>query len=353
MQGGLSHPPRVRHVGFVERPNPMSKSSLLIEMIDLLRKRPGITVSELVGALGRSERTIYRWLNELITELHTPVVCVNGGYHLATDAPGKPVNLSPTELLALKLSLRSAPFAAGSPVKRHAESAWLKIREASTETDVRRACGMTAAHAVRVSALEAEVSPITVDTVDEAVLSHHTLRIDYRSQKSNRVKSYTIDPYALTFRRHGWYVVGYCHEHGKVIQLKLLRFLSAVDTGAAFDLPPDFSVDDYFRFSWEAWGGGEPVLVRVRFSPRVAGMIAEARRHHSQLIHAQPDGGVILEVTVAGIEEIGTWIMGYGSDAEVLEPESLRNHIAEHARGTLALYADAGNGSPMLRTTSP
>ncbi|MGC8863203.1 MAG: helix-turn-helix domain-containing protein, partial [Armatimonadota bacterium] len=32
-------------------------------MIDLLRERPGITISEMARAVHRSERTVYRWLN--------------------------------------------------------------------------------------------------------------------------------------------------------------------------------------------------------------------------------------------------------------------------------------------------
>ena len=66
------------------------------------------------------------------------------------------------------------------------------------------------------------------------------------------------------------------------------------------------------------WGGGEPVTVRIRFSPAVADMIAESKRHPTQLNTPQPDGSIVMEVSVSSIQEIATWIMGYGKDAQVL-----------------------------------
>ncbi|MGB9620312.1 MAG: helix-turn-helix transcriptional regulator, partial [Armatimonadota bacterium] len=246
------------------------------------------------------------------------------------------VSLDPQELMALRLSLTSGPFVEGSPVKRYAESAWRKISEATVWQGAEIAQKMERSHAVNVTAFPADVSEDVVETINRAVGLHHRLRVVYRSQKSRRVGEYTVDPYAVVFRRHSWYVVGYCKEHEKIVQFKLVRFLSAFETGETFSLPADFSVDEFFASSWEAWAGDEPVLVRVRFDPEVAEMISEVKRHPSQVVRPLPDGGIIFEVTVAGIEEIGAWIMGYGKHAVVLEPERLREYVFEHARAMAA-----------------
>ena len=319
----------------------MAKSALLIEMIDLLRDRPGIGVDELAALLGRSQRTVFRWLREICADLRMAVRHRDGGYYLDDGAASRGVNLNPQELLAMRLSLKSAPFVQGSPIRKHSESAWQKIRDTASWEKLESARDMAASHDVRVVALAADVPAGVVDAVDRAVGSHHRLRIVYRSQKSNRVSEYTIHPYALAFRRHSWYLVGYCLEHKKVIQLKLVRFLDAVDTGIEFEPPADFSVERYFALSWEAWAGGEPTRVRVRFSPAVARMVSEAKRHPTQVTYPQPDGSVVFEVTVSGIEEIATWIMGYGRDAVVIEPEALRKHVLEHARATVEAYSGA------------
>jgi proteasome accessory factor B len=200
---------------------------------------------------------------------------------------------------------------------------------------------MAAAHSVHVNAPPFEIDSSIIDKLDTGLKNHHRLRVIYSSQKSNADKEYIIDPYAIVFRRHSWYILAASREHSKVRQFKLARFRSAADTGELFEVPQDFDVDEYFRLSWEAWAGGEPTAVKVRFSPKVARIIMESRRHPTQIVTLQPDGSVVFEVCVAGIEEIAIWIMGYGKDAEVLEPNSLREYILDHARGMSALYSHA------------
>ena len=314
----------------------MTKSALFIEMIDLLRRRPGVSVGELAGALSRSERTVYRWLSELSSDVHVPIYCSSGGYYLAGNSVAANIDLTCEELLALRLSLNSAPFSDGSPVEKHARSAWQKIRDATSCDRLAAARDLAGSHAVDVTTYDGETQGTVVNVIESAINDRRRLRVRYRSQKSSRVKEYTIDPYAVVFRRHSWYVLAFCVEHDKVIQLKLVRFKRVEDTGARFASPPQFSLEEYFQSSWEAWAGGEATTVRIRFSPKVAEMVAEAKRHPTQTVYRQSDGSIIFEATVSGIEEIATWVMGYGKEAQVLEPKRLKHHVRDHAKAVLS-----------------
>jgi len=316
----------------------LTKSALLIEMIDLIRNKPGITVCELAGAMERSERTIYRWMNELSCDLNVPVVYLDGGYKLISCPPGRCADLTPEELLALRLSLKSAPFADGSPIKAHAECAWSKIKKAASGENLQQLVDMADSYSVNEKSTGSDADPAVADVLQHALNQHRRVRVLYRSQNSAAVRKYEIDPYAIVFRRHSWYLLAYCPTRGSVLQFKLLRFVEAVETGDTFQTPDDFSVEEYFRLSWEAWGGGEPTHVKIRFSPKVAGIISETRRHPTQVVHPQQDGGVVMEVMVSGINEIAGWLMGYGKEAEVLEPESLRDYVCDHAKGMVCCY---------------
>ncbi len=316
----------------------MTKSSLLLEMIQLLRERPGITVDELAQAIERSERTVYRWLREISSCLGIRVVCNNGGYYLNEPRSGKGITLSPEELMALRLSLSSAPFAEGSPVKRYSESAWQKIRDSVSSDNIEAAENLAESRVIRITAQQVDLPQDLLDTLNNALDLHHRLRLVYRSQKSQQVNEYIIEPYALAFRRHSWYMLGYCPQYDRVIQMKLIRILSAVDTGETFEPPTGFSVNDYFAWSWESWGGGEPVKVMVRFASEIAQMITEVKRHPTQKVYPQRDGSVVFEVTVSGLEEIAAWIMGFGKHAVVLEPDELREYVRNHVRGMIAAY---------------
>ncbi len=330
----------------------MTRPALLAKMIEVIRTEPGITITELAKTMKRSERTIYRWLGELSVELHTPTRYHDGGYYLLECSGPRTVDLTPEELLALRVGLKAAPLGTSSPLAGYARSAWLKIREAAELGVVAQARDMAGSHTVDITNPKPETQPEIVDAIENSVMLHRRLRVLYRSQKSGMTKEYIIDPYAVAFRRHSWYVLAFSQEHEKVIQMKLARFQDVNETGACFEPPVDFSVDDYFRLSWEAWAGGEPTIVRVHFSAKVAPMITESKRHPTQVIFPQPDGSVIFQAKVSGIEEIAIWIMGYGRDAEVLLPESLRDFVIDHMLGALEVYGLATPFDTSLRSYS-
>jgi predicted DNA-binding transcriptional regulator YafY len=326
----------------------VAKSHLVISMIDLLRSSPGITIAELAAHFGKSERSIYRWLREISTDLRLPVQYRDGGYHLPSQPETRTVSLTPQELLVLRMSLKSRLFGSGSPFKQHAESAWNKIRDAAPSADLESTSDLAAAHSIGVSVPPFEVDPDVAQAIQSAVVDCRRLRVVYRSQKSDQVKDYTIDPYALVFRRHSWYVLAFSHEHEKVIQMRLGRFQRVQATRETFRVPLDFSVDDHFRWSWEAWAGGEPTRVVVRFHPRVAKMIAETERHPTQVVHVEEDGSAVFEATVSGIQEFGSWVLGYGEYATVLQPKSLRDLVLTNARGILSNHQPEPRSAAVL-----
>jgi predicted DNA-binding transcriptional regulator YafY len=47
---------------------------------------------------------------------------------------------------------------------------------------------------------------------------------------------------------------------------------------------------------------------------------------------------VLLTLHVAGMAEVLRWVLGYGAEAEVLEPEALRREIAAQAKKLVKKY---------------
>ena len=327
-----------RKSGILEGKDLMSKSTLIIDTIRIIRENPGITIDSLARELARSERTVYRWLAEICSDLKTRIYCEDGGYYIEDRDYSSVLDLTARELLAVRMSLKAPAFASNSPMSDAAHSSWMKIRAASHDAKLQNVDRLSAMHAVG-AVPPSEVSADIAEALERATAQRHVIRVTYRSPRSEVVRPYRFRPYAVAFRRHSWYVVGHSTHHSKTITLKMARVHSVVDTGKEFEVPDEFSIEEYFKNSWEVWAGDEPVNVRIRFPKKLAAMMSETRRHPTQVIYPQPDGSIIFEVIVSGIEEIGTWIMGYGGDAEVLEPESLRQHVLEKAQGILALYA--------------
>ncbi len=82
----------------------------------------------------------------------------------------------------------------------------------------------------------------------------------------------------------------------------------------------------------------EPIELKVLFSPEVARYIKERVWAKGQKISDREDGSVMLELTTSGWIDIKRWVMSFGADAVVVEPEELRKEIREELGKALRRY---------------
>ena len=84
---------------------------------------------------------------------------------------------------------------------------------------------------------------------------------------------------------------------------------------------------------------GPDTHVVILFASRIAPLIREVNWHPSQQIQELKDGVIRLEVTVAGWQEIGWWVLRWGDEATVVKPKALQEWIIRTARKMVKLYA--------------
>ena len=144
-----------------------------------------------------------------------------------------------------------------------------------------------------------------------------------------------IEPSALT---HALYLMGWDESRKANRTFKVERILSASLTPETFTPPEDAATAKELLRAWDVIADEDPVDVVIRFSPSVAKRAAETRWHPSQELEPEADGSLIWRGRVAGLREIKIWILGWGSDAEVLEPAELRSLVAEELARAAALY---------------
>jgi proteasome accessory factor B len=114
------------------------------------------------------------------------------------------------------------------------------------------------------------------------------------------------------------------------------RIRSAEVLRLRFEVKKDF---DLKAFLDRAWGivQGDIVTVRVVFSSKVARYIRERLWHPSQQFRDLPEGRLEMTLRVADTLEVRRWILGYGIDAEVVEPEGLREALRQEAESLARL----------------
>ncbi len=304
--------------------------------------RKGKSVSELARELGCHTRTVYRDL-EALQAAGFPFYSEQAGkqslWSLMDTAKRKiPIPLDLTELMALYFSRDMMKMLKDTIFYDSLETLFQKIRSTLPReyiTYLNRIENSLTVHPKPYKPY-GEYREI-IEQVNEAVLQRRWIRIDYFSMHRKEDSCREVAPYRIWFFDGSFYMIGYCRLREDVRIFALDRIRRLETTPETFDIPDSFDMDAFMKSSFGVFHG-EPVTVKVRFSPDIAGYIAEKVWHDSQIIEREKDGSILFSAEVAGTDEIKFWILNWGSKAEVLEPASLREEIRAEARAMVHAY---------------
>ena len=163
----------------------------------------------------------------------------------------------------------------------------------------------------------------------------------WHRDKAERIREYTfapyfIEPYAVGQTTH---VTGVQGPHQQRITFKLERIERIEAFHERYALPADFAPQAQLKDAWGIWyTDSEPVLVQLKFHPRVARRVRETRWHRSETVTEQADGSLLWEAKIAEPQEMLPWIRGWGADVEVIGPADLRETLMGEARAMAELY---------------
>jgi predicted DNA-binding transcriptional regulator YafY len=310
----------------------------LLKIITLVKANPRLTRSDLARLCEvDSVRTIQRDINSLaIAEV--PIYWSGEGYEIMPNFFLPPLALSMEEVLSLVLSARAYSEGEGKFHESTVGSAISKI--VATLPKATRDLLNLDSDKINVESRKVKDMGGLISQLYQAILNTKQLRMNYYSYSSNSVSERVIDPYALTFRRHAWYLVAFCYTRNEIRMFRTDRIKTLDYTDKKFSYPSNFSLGEYMARSWQTMRGnkGEETEVVVKFDARIAPLIKEVDWHPTQRIEDLPDGSILYTVTVAETKEISLWILSYGYEAEVISPERLRREIAAAAEKMCQRY---------------
>ncbi|MEA4998356.1 MAG: YafY family protein [Candidatus Limiplasma sp.] len=165
----------------------------------------------------------------------------------------------------------------------------------------------------------------------DAILGKRVIRIDY-CNVAGAYSTRDIKPFRLAFKSRGWYVQAYCIQAQDYRLFKVSRILSLRFTGACFDddfpdqppvEPPTLSV----------YGGQR---VRLQFQPSVAYRVYD--EFDPCTISADAQGMLLVTMHMQAPVDLAGYLLTFGTDALVVEPEALRDAVAGMARKIAVLY---------------
>lgn len=174
----------------------------------------------------------------------------------------------------------------------------------------------------------------------KSIEENRTIQIIYKSPLDPVSIQTIVYPYMLFYAR-SWYLIGYSSLYHEIRTFKVNRIETCTLGKESFQLPPNFSLEKYFGNAWNMIRKeGEDYDVIIQFSKKVAQNVSEIKWHKTQENRFLPDGRVELRFHVSGLDEILWWILGYGAEAKVIQPEELQLKIKDHIQRMKEIYIE-------------
>jgi predicted DNA-binding transcriptional regulator YafY len=140
------------------------------------------------------------------------------------------------------------------------------------------------------------------------------------------------DPYGMYHYGDAWYLMAFCHLRQESRSFRLDRLSQLKLLEHTFERPAGF-------FDGAAEDTARQVIVRVLFDEEAAPWVRESRAYYVNAMEERPDG-LLVTLHVHAERELMQWLLYWGSHARVLEPQGLREALAEEGRKIFEKYSD-------------
>lgn len=320
----------------------MNKTDRLLAIVLELQRKQLLRAEDLAETFETSVRTIYRDMQAL-SEAGVPIVGSPGlGYSLMEGYFLPPVSFSIEEAVTLLIGTGLVEQAFDPSYGEHAKSSQRKLESLLSEpvrqetARVRSTfrllniCGYSAKDQLQEY----------METLRQAILNRQKVRFHYKKSipeaDGNRDSVRDVAPYGLVLVRGSWILLAQCDLRQDIRNFRLSRMNELTVLDDHFTCPADFDLESYKPKD------DRDLLVRIQVNSTIVDKVKESNPFFIEEI-AEHQEAVIVTLRVRQIEEIVSWVLGWGAQVTVLEPDSLRTRIREEAEKMLQHYFPSPN----------
>ncbi len=300
----------------------------LLSILLIISNKGTVTGQELAEHFEVSLRTIYRDI-EKISEAGVPIASTGGkggGFYIMENYNLNNLFLDKSELQALMPLVDSYKLLFGKNTQFNDMA--LKLENIFEKEK----CGqdnliINMSHFNMEDDLKEYLSLIN-KSIEECRL----LEFDYINRRMEYSKR-TAEPIQITFKYGQWYLVAFCHNRNDYRKFKLLRIRN-LKLGNNFIKNP-ISKDEIYK-ALDSGYNKKSIKVVLKFSPRIKEHLLE---HFSRAaIKTADDGNLLVEDYFPYEEGLIKYLLNFGKDCEILEPEYLRIEIETYLKEMLKKY---------------
>jgi predicted DNA-binding transcriptional regulator YafY len=293
----------------------------------LLSQYPqGMELDQISQKCSVCHRTVYRDLKTLEYELGIPLWFNNGKYGVAEGHFLPPITFTPEEAMNIflaarlmqNLSYQNNPSVASTFMKLST------IVPPPLRQKIQNTLDYMRKEPINERKLDA------FNKLTNAWLTQHVVTIRYIELYGQQPEIHTIEPYFIepSVLGHSNYVIAFCRDMKTISAFKMDAIIGEVVVGAdTYEVPADFNATDYLGSEWDIHISQTLETVKLRFNAKIINRILETTWHPSQTIEVQTDGSIVMTFKIRDVTYFRAFILGFGDDVEVLEPETLREQM--------------------------
>ena len=252
------------------------------------------------------------------------------GYRINRDAYSlPPVELTPEERAAVAVAtqLWESP-----ELITATQGALLKLRAAGVDVDPFDA-GAPVAIASPAGVPGLRGSEDVLGILLSAIDSRQVVRFPHRPSRAEPYTTRTVEPWGVVTEKGRWYLVGHDRDRNATRTFRLSRIaaeVTPIGPAGAVSVPEGVDLRKIVADMVAETPTG--ARARVWVADEKATALRRAGRSVAARRLAGRDGEVI-ELDIGSTDRLARDISGYGADAVVLEPESLREDVLARLRG--------------------
>ena len=185
-----------------------------------------------------------------------------------------------------------------------------------------------------------------VDAISDAITQNNQITFKYfefNIQKERVYKHngqlYKVSPFALVWDNENYYMLAWDSTVEKIKHYRVDKMYGVSMTDDKREGTEAFEKTDMSAYTKSVFGmfGGKEEKVRLRFANRLAGVVID-RFGRDTMIMKDGDEHFTVSVNVVISQPFLAWIFGFGTDVEILSPESAREEMRKHAEIVCKMY---------------
>ena len=183
-------------------------------------------------------------------------------------------------------------------------------------------------------------------TIEKCISKKMKISIDYLST-DNVVRTRIIHPYKLFMFHNVWFVIGYCELVNDIRYFKLTRIEKFTELNQKFRVLLSYNEREYFdktgfkigidwsKRSWDETSAkveGDWVHIKLELFGKPAMYVKEYKYGENQVVTPVDKDTTVLECDMHYKYNTIKFVLGFGTDCKVLEPKWLKEEVVSIAK---------------------